>query len=53
MCPMPLVGELDLMWMQVMSFLMICWPLSPWYGMGLEIEKLELVLDIKLDFLSV
>ena len=32
MCPIPLVEELDLIWMQVMSFLRVCWQLSPGRG---------------------
>ena len=29
-CSVPLVAELDLSCMQVMSFLRVCWQLSPW-----------------------
>ena len=28
-CPVALVGELDFMWTQVMSFLRVCWQMSP------------------------
>lgn len=31
-CLISLVRELDLIWMQVMSFLRVCWQLSPGRG---------------------
>ena len=31
-CTIPLVGELDLAWTQVTSFLRVCWQLSPGRG---------------------
>lgn len=40
-CLMPLVGGLDLLWIQVMSFLRVCWQLSPWWGVwGWRWERL-------------
>ena len=40
-CPVALVRELNLMWTQVMSFLMMRCQLSPWWGMELELERPE------------
>ena len=40
-CPVVLVGELDLTWTQVMSFLRVCWQLSLWKDVGLEKEGLR------------
>ena len=51
-CPMPLTGELDLMWMQVTSFLKVCWQLSSLWEWRLEVQGLELELAVRWDFPS-
>lgn len=53
MSPMPLVGELDLTWLQFTSFLMVCSQLSSWLEVGLETEGLEMDLGVRLPFYSV
>lgn len=53
MSPMPLVGELDLTWLQFTSFLMVCSQLSFWLEVGLETEGLEMDLGVRLLFYSV
>lgn len=42
-CSVPLIGELNLMWTQVISFFRVCWQLSPWEGLGLEMPIPEAV----------
>ena len=49
---MSLVGELDLMLMQVTSFLRVYWQISPWYLVGLEMKGVELAPGVKEDLLS-
>lgn len=52
MCLVPSVWELGLTWMQVMSVLRVCWQLSPWFCVGLEMEGLELAPGVRQVFLS-
>lgn len=42
---MPLVRGLDLMWMSVTSFLRVTWQLSTWQVVGLDIGKVEPILE--------
>lgn len=44
-CPMPFVRGLDLMWMSVTSFLRVTWQLSTWQVVGLDIGKVEPILE--------
>ena len=37
---------------QVTSFLRVCWQLSPWWGVGLEMEGLKLEPGVRQDFPS-
>lgn len=48
--PLPWVGELDLMWTQVISFLRVCCQLSPWWEVGLEMDGLGLELNVSQGF---
>ena len=49
-CLMPLVGGLDLLWIQVVSFLRVCWQLPPWWGLwGWRWERLELDPGVRWD----
>ena len=50
-CSVPLVGELDLMWTQVTSFLSALATITL-VDLGLETEQLELVVSVRWDFLS-
>lgn len=45
----PLEEKLDLMWVQFTSFLRVCWQLSSWLGIELEMEVLELMFGVRLD----
>lgn len=40
-CSVPLIGELNLMWTQVISFFRECWQLSSWEGVGFEMPVPE------------
>lgn len=42
MCPVALVGELDLAGTKVVSFLREYWQISPWLEVKLETERVEL-----------
>lgn len=46
------LGKLNLVWKLVMSFLSMCWQLSPWWKVGLQMEGLELEPGVRCDFLS-
>ena len=51
-CLMPLVGELDLMEVQIMSFPMVCWQLLPCWDVELEMKRLELLRSVRYIFPS-
>ena len=38
LCPVALVGEMDLTGTQVTSYIRVCWLLSPWHDVGLKME---------------
>ena len=44
-CPLPFMGEMDLMWTPVMSFLRVYWPLSD-RRVQLVLEKVKPVGDV-------
>lgn len=46
-----LLGKLNL-WKLVVSFLSMCWQLSPWWKVGLEMEGLGPEPGVRCDFLS-
>ena len=51
-CLMPLVGGLDLLCSQVVSFLRVCWQLPSWWGeWGWRWERLELDPGVRWDLL--
>lgn len=41
MCPVDLVGELDMKCALVGSSPMVCWQLVPWWDVGLDMKGLE------------
>lgn len=52
MCPVPLLGGLELTWTYATSFARVFWQLSLWQMVELEKEQIELVLGVRQDFSS-